>query len=58
MQLVYNFKDNSLERETIVLQPGRYRVIYRPKYSNKSIYTVEKKFDVESGKSVNVRLYR
>jgi len=58
LQLVYNFKDNSLERETIVLQPGRYRVIYRPKYSNKSIYTVEKKFDVESGKSVNVRLYR
>ena len=58
LELVYNFKEISLDRETIVLQPGNYRVVFRSKYSDRSIYTVEKRFTVESGKSVNVKLYR
>ncbi len=58
LELVHNFMDNSMERETLVLQPGRYRVIYRTKYADKSVYTVEEKFEIESGKSVNVKLYR
>jgi Ca-activated chloride channel family protein len=58
LEFVYNFKENSLDRETIVLQPGNYRVIFRSKYSKRSMYTVEKRFTVESGKSVNVHLYR
>jgi Ca-activated chloride channel homolog len=55
---VYNFRDNSEQRETIVLQPGTYRAIYRSKFSTKSIFTIEKTFKVESGISVNVKLYR
>ena len=58
LDLVYNFRENSMERETIVLQPGNYRVLFRSKYSNRAAYSVEKKFTVESGKSVNVKLYR
>ncbi len=57
LEFVYNFKDSSLDRETIVLQPGNYRVIFRAKYSNRSVYTVESRFTVTSGKSVNVKLY-
>jgi Ca-activated chloride channel family protein len=58
LELVYNFNESSIQRETIVLQPGPYRVIYRAKYSKKAVYSVEKRFVVESGKSVNVKLYR
>ncbi len=58
LTLEYNFRDSAGQRETIVLQPGSYRVIYRSKYSKKSVYTVEKAFVVESGKTVNVKLYQ
>lgn len=56
-ELVYNFRDTSLNRETIVLQPGTYRTVFRSKYSKKSVYTVSNQFTVEAGKSVNVKLY-
>ncbi|MCB0804811.1 MAG: VWA domain-containing protein [Bacteroidales bacterium] len=58
LELVYNLRDSYLERETIVLQPGNYRVVFRSKYSDKAVYTVEKRFIVETGKSVNVKLFR
>jgi len=58
LELVYNLRENSMDRETIVLQPGNYRVIFRSKYSKKSAFTVERKFTVITGKSVNVKLYR
>jgi Ca-activated chloride channel family protein len=47
---VYNMDDNN-SKETIVLQPGRYKVVYRPKNSKESIYTIEKDFSVVSGES-------
>lgn len=49
--------NSSLTQETIVLQPGKYRVEYRPKNAHESIYTIEKKFKVESGISTPVKLY-
>jgi Ca-activated chloride channel homolog len=58
LKWIYNFRDNTEQRETIVLQPGTYRAIYRSKFSTKSAFTIEKTFKVESGISVNVRLYR
>ena len=58
LKWVYNFRDNTEQRETIVLQPGTYRAIYRSKFSTKSAFTIEKTFKVESGISVNVKLYR
>ena len=58
LELIYNFRESSPERETIVIQPGKYRVIYRSKFVSRSFYTVEQRFTVESGKTVNVRLFR
>jgi Ca-activated chloride channel family protein len=49
--------NNFLTQETIILQPGRYRVEYRPKNAKESIYTIEKRFKIESGISTPVKLY-
>ncbi|MBN2172960.1 MAG: VWA domain-containing protein [Bacteroidales bacterium] len=57
LKWVYNFRESEMQRETLVLQPGTYKAIYRSKYSNRAAFTVEKYFVVESGKSVNVKLY-
>jgi Ca-activated chloride channel family protein len=49
--------NSSLLQETVVLQPGRYRIEYRPKNAKEAIYTVERFFKIESGTSTSVRLY-
>jgi Ca-activated chloride channel family protein len=43
--------DESQTRETIYLQPGKYHVVFRPKNSRESIYTLEKDFSIISGES-------
>jgi Ca-activated chloride channel family protein len=53
---LYNLKDNQQQQETLYLQPGNYRVVFRSKYSNSSSYTEEKPFKVESGQTVNVKM--
>ncbi|MFL5762703.1 MAG: vWA domain-containing protein [Bacteroidia bacterium] len=49
--------NSALTNETIVLQPGKYRVEFRPKNARESIYTIEKRFKIESGISTQVKLY-
>lgn len=58
MKWIYNFRDNNPNVESIILQPGKYRAVFRSKFSDKSIYTVEKSFRVESGETINVKLYQ
>jgi Ca-activated chloride channel family protein len=53
---LYNLRDNQQQQETLYLQPGSYRVVFRSKYSNKSSYTTEKSFKVESGQTMNLKL--
>ena len=53
---IYNLKENNFQ-ENVVLQPGRYRIFFRPKGSKESVYTIEKQIKIESGSSVNVSLY-
>ncbi len=55
MVWVCNLNSN-LTNETVTLQPGRYRVEYRPKNAKESIYSIEKMFKIESGISTAVRL--
>jgi len=43
-------------RESIVLQPGSYKVIFRPLNSRLSVYTKEESFEIESGQSTQVKL--
>jgi Ca-activated chloride channel family protein len=54
---LYNLRDTPQQQETLYLEPGTYRVVFRSKYSNKSDYTLEKSFTVEPGQTVNVKLY-
>ena len=53
---IYNLNENSLD-ETIILQPGNYRIVFRSKFSNKSLYTYEKTFKIISGKSISLKLF-
>lgn len=55
LTLVCNLNSN-LKLETLLLQPGRYRIIYRAKNAKESIYTIEKSFKIESGISTVVKL--
>ncbi len=41
--------------ETVVLQPGNYKVVYRSKNSSRALFTIEKEFTVTSGGIVTVR---
>ncbi|MFZ4521823.1 MAG: vWA domain-containing protein [Bacteroidales bacterium] len=54
---LYNLRDNQQQQETLYLQPGNYRVVFRSKYSNQASYTTEKAFRVEPGQTVNLKLY-
>ncbi len=56
-ELVWVCNLNSISaRQSIVLQPGTYKVIYRPLNSRLSIYTKEESFEIESGQSSQVKL--
>ncbi len=50
LRWIYNMDEN-LNKETIVLQPGKYHVVFRPKNSKESIYTIEKDFSIVSSES-------
>jgi Ca-activated chloride channel homolog len=53
---VCNLNSNMLS-ENILLQPGRYRIEFRPKSAKESIYTIERQFKIESGSTTSVKLY-
>jgi Ca-activated chloride channel family protein len=52
---VYNL-NNELENEVFYLQPGNYRLEYRPESEKDSEKTVEKKFSVKSGQNLTLNL--
>jgi len=54
---VYNFRETPLQ-ESLILQPGRYRVVFRPKYTDRAMFTIEKRFRITSGKTTNVKIYQ
>jgi Ca-activated chloride channel homolog len=54
---LYNLKDNPQQQETLYLQPGKYKAVFRSKYSNRSEYTIEKSFTVDPGQTANIKLY-
>ena len=43
-------------RESVVLQPGYYRVVFRPLNAKQSIYTKEESFQITSGQNTQVKL--
>ncbi len=56
LKWIYSMDEN-LSRESVVLQPGKYHAVFRPKNSRESIYTVDKIFRIASGASISVNLY-
>ena len=46
--------DELQTRQTVILQPGNYRVVFRPKNSVESEFTIEKSFKVASGASATI----
>ena len=54
---VYELNE-TLTLETLYLQPGSYRVVFRPKNSRSALYTVEQNFIIESGKTTDIQLYK
>jgi Ca-activated chloride channel family protein len=55
LKWIYNLDENQT-MHNIVLQPGKYRIVYRPKGAKETIYTVERQFKIESGQSVSLKL--
>lgn len=49
--------ESNITSENIILQPGNYRVEYRPQNAKESIYTVERKFTINPGGSSTVKMY-
>ncbi len=56
LKWLYNIKPNTLQ-ESLILMPGKYRVVFRTKNQKKAQYTIERKFEVKSGISKQVKLY-
>lgn len=47
-------QDNKIHN--IIMQPGKYKIVYRAKTSTKSIQTFEREFQINSGTSTNINL--
>ncbi|MDA3954480.1 MAG: VWA domain-containing protein [Bacteroidales bacterium] len=56
LKWIYNLDERKLH-QNIIMQPGNYRVVYRPKNIKQSIYTINKKFTIKSGSSKKIILY-
>jgi Ca-activated chloride channel family protein len=55
LSLVYTMNEYAT-KETIVLQPGNYRVVYRPKNSRGAEFTINKPFRITSGTSITLTI--
>ncbi len=53
---IYNL-DNTVKNESLQLQPGKYRVVFRALNAKQTLYTVNKVFEIRPGGSEVVQLY-
>lgn len=56
LEWIYELRENILQ-ETLVLQPGNYRVVYRSKNAERAMYTIENSFTIHPGGTSNVNLF-
>ena len=49
--------DSRIKNESLILQPGKYRITFRAQNAKLTIYTVNKTFEIKSGSSIAVQLY-
>jgi Ca-activated chloride channel family protein len=55
LTFVIQLDPNSVH-QSFNLQPGRYRLVYRSKGSKESLFSIEKKFEIISGRSTAIEL--
>ncbi len=55
LEEIYQMNE-SATRETIALQPGKYKIIARAKYAKTAEATIEKEFEIKSGSSLSIKL--
>ncbi|HSW67129.1 MAG TPA: hypothetical protein VLH16_00970, partial [Bacteroidales bacterium] len=48
---------DSLLNETLVLLPGSYVIVFRSRMSERSIFTIERRFSIKPGETLNVRIF-
>jgi Ca-activated chloride channel homolog len=53
---IYDLRDNLLQ-ESLILMPGDYKIVYRSKFSDRSLYTIQRDFSIRSGETVNLRIF-
>ncbi len=49
--------NTEVRNESIFLQPGNYKIVYRSKNSKQTLYTITKNFEIKSGSSIALDLY-
>ncbi|MFK5856394.1 MAG: VWA domain-containing protein [Bacteroidota bacterium] len=54
--LVINIGSNSNQTESLYLQPGNYRLVFRSKFVYQSATTIEKEFEIKSEKTTRIKL--
>ncbi len=52
---IYNLSP-AVRQQTILMQPGNYRLVFRNANAKESVYTIRKDFYVESGKALTIEL--
>ena len=58
LNLIYTLPEKNTTTENLVLMPGIYRVVFRSKWANKSLYTIEESFEIKPGKTIEIKLNR
>lgn len=56
LEWVYNIKPNTTQ-ESLILLPGKYKIVFRSKNQKKSMFTIERDFEIQSGMSNQIKLY-
>ncbi|MBK6346123.1 MAG: VWA domain-containing protein [Bacteroidales bacterium] len=56
LQWIYDLRENVLQ-ETLVLQPGNYKVVFRSRNSERALYTIDNSFTILPGGTSNVNLF-
>lgn len=56
LEWIYDLREAVLQ-ETLILQPGKYRVVFRASQADRSMYTIENSFTIFPGGTTNVNLF-
>ena len=56
LKWVYRFRNEMNHIESLYLLPGNYRIVYRNKFSNSTLDSIEKRFKIKTGGTVTLDL--